>query len=176
MDPFSSEGGSLATFLSIRLNIELILLTQSVELLTLQNAFHQGQFSTVIEHDISGVSAENKLAARVYVLRARIASGDAESVLAELEGEDGVPDLAVVRALAEYESGDTTSAVEALETILSSASDNAIVQVVGATILHSEHRSDEALRLLGKHQGNLEACVPSTALHIEQSLTPNNIG
>lgn len=79
---------------------------------------------------------------------------------AELEGEaDDVPDLGVLKAYAEYAQGNTEEAIKAIEAFVESSSDNATVQVIGATVLHSEGRSEEALSLLSKQQGSLEACV-----------------
>jgi coatomer protein complex subunit epsilon len=130
------------------------------ELLTIHNAFHCGQYSAVIEHDLSGLSTENKLAARVYILRSRIASHQAGAVATELEGEaDDVPDLGVLKAFAKYAQENNEEAIKAIDAFVESSSDNATVQVIGATVLHSEGRSEEALALLSKHQGSLEACV-----------------
>jgi coatomer protein complex subunit epsilon len=67
------------------------------------------------------------------------------------------PELKAVKALAEYTSGKTDSAVKAIDDLAASSSDNVTVQVLGAMVLDSEGRSDEALSLLSKHQGNLEA-------------------
>jgi coatomer protein complex subunit epsilon len=92
-------------------------------------------------------------------LRARVSLGQAEDVIAELEGEADVPDLKVVKALAEYAIGNKGEAVQVAETLAGTFPDNATVQVVGGTILQAEGKSEEALALLGKHQGNLEAYV-----------------
>ena len=74
----------------------------SLELFNIQTAFYQGQYQTVIDFDTSSFSAENVLPARILQLRAQIASGQAEEVLADVEGEDEVPDLAAVKAFAQY--------------------------------------------------------------------------
>lgn len=60
-------------------------------------------------------------------------------------------------AFAEYTEGEKVAAVTAIEGLVESASDNATVQVLGATVLQREGRSDEALAVLAKHQGSLEA-------------------
>ena len=130
-----------------------------LELLNIHNAFHQGQYSTVLEIDTSSFSANNLLPARILTLRARIALGLAEDVIAELEGEDDVPDLIAVKALAEYATGNKSEAIQVAETLAGTSPDNATVQVVGGTILQAEGKSEEALALLGKHQGSLEAYV-----------------
>ena len=77
-------------------------------------------------------------------------------MIKEAESSDG-PDFEAVKAFAEYTTGNTDAAVAAIESLTESAADNATVQVLGATVLQAEGRSDEALALLSKHQGNLEA-------------------
>ena len=62
MDPYSAEG----------------------ELINIHNHFHQGQYQEVVDFDVSSLSPENALAARVLQLRARVALGQAEGVLAEV--------------------------------------------------------------------------------------------
>ena len=62
-----------------------------------------------------------------------------------------------VKALAQYKAGSTAEAAEAITEILASASDNATVQAIAGIILHLEGKSDDAVALLSKHQGNLEA-------------------
>jgi len=74
----------------------------------------------------------------------------------ELEGEDS-PELAAVKALAEYTTGNTSTAAADIAKVISSSSSNGTVQVIGGIILHLEGKSDDAVALLSKHQGNLEA-------------------
>lgn len=90
------------------------------------------------------------------VYRARIALGDSEEVLAEVEGEE-TPDYAAIKALAQYKMGDVDQAVEEIEALASSDADNATVQIIGGGILLSAGKPEEALSLLSHHQGNLEA-------------------
>jgi len=99
------------------------------------------------------------------VYRARIALGDSEEVLAEVEGED-TPDYAAVKALAQYKMGDVDQAVEEIEALASTDADNATVQVIGGGILLSAGRSEEALSLLSHHQGSLEAYVQNPPLPV----------
>lgn len=47
--------------------------------------------------------------------------------------------------------------MKTVEELIESSSDNATVQVLGAIVLQLEGRSDEAIALLSKHQGSLEA-------------------
>jgi coatomer subunit epsilon len=134
--------------------------------MTLHNDFHHAQYSKVVDFDVSSVSAEAALPARVLQLRAQIAQGHASEVIAELEGEEEVPELAAVKALATYASGDGETGLEDAEQLASSASDNAIVQVLAGTILAAAGKNEEALSLLSKHQGSLEAVALITHIHL----------
>ena len=123
----------------------------------MQNAFHQGQYQNVIDFDISTLSPENALPGRVLRLRAQIADGQAEDVFTQVEGDGDVPDLVAVKALAQHALGDTSGALKEVEQLVSTSPENETVQVLGATVLQAEGRSEDALNLLAKHQGNLEA-------------------
>jgi coatomer subunit epsilon len=131
MDPFSAEG----------------------ELLNLHNYFHQGQFQEAIDFDTAGLSAENQLPARVLSLRAQIALGHAEDVIAGVEGEVDV-ELVAVRALAESAGGNESKAVKIAEKLASESADNNTVQILAGTVLQAAGKSEEALALLSQHQGN----------------------
>ncbi|KAK7746422.1 hypothetical protein SLS53_002381 [Cytospora paraplurivora] len=151
MDPYSSEG----------------------ELINIHAAFHQYQYQSVLDDfDPSSFSQENRLAARVLQLRARVALGDAQAVLDEVEGERQ-PELAAVAALARLGLGQADAAVEAVEGLLSEGGDavgeNAIVQVLGGTVLAAGGKADEALALLGRHQGNLDAVALIVQIHLQQN-------
>jgi coatomer protein complex subunit epsilon len=91
----------------------------------------------------------------VLKLRARLALGQAEDVLAEVQGET-IPDLEAIGALAEFNLGKTDSALKTIEKLAASAGDNVTVQVVGGTVLQAAGKSEEALALLSKHQGSCE--------------------
>jgi len=131
MDPFSAEG----------------------ELLNLYNYFHQGQFQEAIDFETAGLSAENKLPAQVLNLRAQIALGDAEDVLADVSNSQE-PELVAVEALAEFAAGNESKALKIAEKLASQSRDNATVQVVAGTVLQAAGKSEEALALLSQHQGN----------------------
>lgn len=137
MDPFSAEG----------------------ELLNLHNFFHQGQFQEAIDFDTAGLSAENKLPARIISLRAQIALGQAEDVVADVQGEQEV-ELVAVGALADLKAGNESKAVKTAEKLAGEAGDNATVQVLAGTVLQAAGKSEEALALLSQHQGNRKlVCV-----------------
>lgn len=130
------------------------------ELVNIHSAFYQGQYQDVVDFDTSAFSPENQLPARVLQLRAKIVLGQPEEVLSEIEGGD-TPDLVAVKALAQHAAGDTSSALHAAQELAEKCSENATVQVLCGTVLHAEGQSEEALVLLMKHQGNLEAYVCS---------------
>lgn len=138
MDPYSSEG----------------------ELINIHAAFHQYQYESVLnDFDPSSFSPENHLAARVLQLRARVALGQAQDVLDEVKG-DKQPELVAVSALATLGTGKAEPAAAIVEKLLSeggdAAGENGIVQVLGGTVLAAAGKEEEALALLGRHQGNCE--------------------
>jgi coatomer subunit epsilon len=131
MDPFSAEG----------------------ELINIHNLFHQGQYAEVIDFDTSALSPENALPARILSLRAKIALGQAEEVIAEVKGQDE-PESVAVGALAELTVGNEAKALEIAEALASENGGNGTVQVLAGTILQAAGKSEEALTLLGQHQGS----------------------
>ena len=92
-------------------------------------------------------------------LRALIAQGQSDRALAEISSDDSVPDLAAVKALAQYASADEESALQLAQDLAENYPDNATVQVLGGTVFQALGKSEEALALLAKHQGSLEAYV-----------------
>ncbi|KAI1182088.1 coatomer epsilon subunit-domain-containing protein [Nemania serpens] len=149
MDPYSAEG----------------------ELINIHNAFHQGQYQEVVDFDTSSLSPENKVAARVLVQRARVALGQAEDVLADVQDETDEPEFAAVAALAQSALGQTEDAVEAVEELARTAPDNQTVQVLGGIVLQAAGKSDEALALLSKHSGSLDAIALIIQIHLQQNRT-----
>lgn len=122
----------------------------------------------MIDFDTSSFSAENALPTRVLQLRAKIALGQTEEVLADVEGEEDTPDLAAVKALAQNTAGDADSALTLAQKLAEEQSENGTVQVLAGTVLHVQGKTDEALALLSKHQGNLEAYVCPYIVYIAQ--------
>ncbi|KAJ5987345.1 coatomer epsilon subunit-domain-containing protein [Penicillium sp. IBT 35674x] len=147
MDPFSAEG----------------------ELLNIHNAFHSGQYQEVIDFETAALSPENQLPARVLKLRAQIALGQAAEVLATVSSEEDTPDLAAVKALAQQVSGKTDAALQLAQDLAENYPDNATVEVLAATVLQAQDLSEEALALLAKHQGNLEAVSLIVQIHLQQN-------
>lgn len=142
MDPYSAEG----------------------ELINIHNHFHQGQYQEVADFDVASLSPENALPARVLQLRARVALGQAEDVLADVQGETE-PELEAVSALAELALGNTDAAVQTAEKLAQAAADNTTVQILGGTVLQAAGKSEEALALLGRHQGSCELPARVTGLY-----------
>ncbi|KAJ6109296.1 coatomer subunit epsilon [Penicillium sp. IBT 16267x] len=147
MDPFSAEG----------------------ELLNIHNAFHSGQYQEVIDFETAALSPENQLPARVLKLRAQIALGQTAEVLATVSGEEDTPDLAAVKALAQQVSGKTDAALQLAQDLAENYPDNVTVEVLAATVLQAQDLSEEALALLAKHQGNLEAVSLLVQIHLQQN-------
>ncbi|CEL05566.1 coatomer epsilon subunit-domain-containing protein [Aspergillus pseudodeflectus] len=147
MDPFSAEG----------------------ELINIHNAFLQGQYQEVIDFNTSSFSPENSLPARILQLRSRIALGETDQALADVEGEEETPELAAVKALAQYTAGDADAALQLVQDLVENYPDNATVQVLGGTVLQGLGKSEEALAVLAKHQGNLEAVALVVQIHLQQN-------
>ncbi|KAL4934123.1 putative Coatomer subunit epsilon [Aspergillus undulatus] len=147
MDPFSAEG----------------------ELINIHNAFHQGQYQSVIDFNTSSFSPENALPTRILQLRAQLTLGNIDDVLADIEGEDDTPDLGAVKALAQYVAGNTDAALQLALEMAENYPDNATVQVLAGTVLQGAGKSEEALALLGKHQGSLEAVALIVQIHLQQN-------
>ena len=109
------------------------------------------------DFDISSFSPENRIPANVLRLRALIANGEAKEVLSSIKNEDNVPDFTAVRALAQHAAGNTSEAVTQIESLIETESENATVQILGGTVLQASGKTEEALSLLSKHQGSLDA-------------------
>jgi coatomer protein complex subunit epsilon len=156
MDPFSAEGGTNPRVPFITTP------TNHPELINIHNALHQGQYDSVLDFDTSALSPENQLPARILKLRARIALGATDEAIAEIDADsdgDNTPDLAAVKALAQHAAGAHDAALERALKLAESFPDNASVQMLGGTVLQGNGRSEEALGLLARHQGDLEAYV-----------------
>ncbi|KAF2397922.1 coatomer epsilon subunit [Trichodelitschia bisporula] len=145
MDPYSAEG----------------------ELVNIHNAFHQGQYQQVADFDTSSFSPSNALPARVLQLRARLALGQYDEVLADVKGESE-PDLAAVQVLTEYLKG-SSGALEKAQALGTKVPDNLTVQLLCGTVLAAAGHVDEALALLSKHQGSLDAVALIVQIHLQQN-------
>jgi coatomer protein complex subunit epsilon len=117
----------------------------------------------VIDFDTSALSPENHLPARILQLRAQIALGQSDQVLSAVDTVEDTPDLAATKALAQQTTGDEDSALKLAQDLADNYPENATVQVLAGTVLQAQGKSEEALALLTKHQGNLEAYVFGSA-------------
>lgn len=127
-------------------------------MLNIYNAFHQGQYQEAIDFDTTSLSPENAVPAQVLKYRAQIASGRAKTVLDSISKESQ-PEYAAVKALAYYSVGRADQAQQEVDGLLEASSEDPTVQVLGGTVLQALGKAEDALGLLSKHQGNLEAFV-----------------
>ena len=111
----------------------------------------------MIEFDTSKFSPDNKRAARVLQLRAQIALNQAQDVLKTVSKEGDAPDFTAVSYFAQYSIGQTSDALKGLEELSNAQSENSTVQILGGIVLQAQDRSEDAISLLSKHQGSLEA-------------------
>jgi len=148
MDPYSAEG----------------------ELVNIHSALHQGQYQKVADFDTSSFSSQNKLPAQVLQLRARIALGEYDEVASELQGES-TPDLVAARTLAEYlkAPSEDSKAVERAQELAKKEPDNLTVELLCGTVLADAGLAEEALSLLAKHQGSLDAVAIIVQIHLQQN-------
>jgi len=137
------------------------------ELYQIRSAFYTGNYQTVVDESVDNLTRSDE--AQLYKYRARIEIGEAETVAAEMQevGTTGAG-FEVVRAFADYRSGKKEKAVADIEELIQADSDDDTVQVIGATVLFLEGRTDEALELLSKHENNLEAVALIIQIRIAQ--------
>lgn len=126
------------------------------DLYQIRSYFYTGDFESVVKEPIDNVTRSDE--AQLYKYRARIELGDAATVASEMSevGSTGAG-FESVKAYAEYRSGSKQKAVEDMMELIEADSEDNTVQVVGAAVLYSEGRVEEALDLLSKHESNLEA-------------------
>ncbi|GIZ40661.1 hypothetical protein CKM354_000399000 [Cercospora kikuchii] len=152
MDPFGAEG----------------------ELVNIHTAFVQGQYTSVLnDFDASNFSAENSLPIQILQYRAQCAIGQYAEVKKAISEKDAkqTPDLAAVRIYASYLEKPTDAAVTEAESLAESASDNLTVQLLAGTVLARAGKQDQALQLLSKHQGSLDAVALIVQIHLQQNRT-----
>lgn len=74
----------------------------------------------------------------------------------DVDGEDEI-DLVAIKAFATYEKEHSDSSVAKLDSLGRENGDNSTVQLLVGAALAREDREKEALTLLGRHQGSLDA-------------------
>ncbi|KAF3049268.1 hypothetical protein E8E11_001028 [Didymella keratinophila] len=143
------------------------LFRQKSELINIHTAFHAGAYQQVLDFDTSSFSSSNTLPVRVLKARSQIALGQAQAVSSELASEK-TPDLAILKLLADLEQGkDVTSAAKKLTEQY--GQENLTVQIIGGIILERAGETEEALALLSKHQGSLDAVALIVQIHLQQN-------
>ena len=77
-------------------------------------------------------------------------------MISEIKGESG-PDYAALKAFALYSQGKQEQAEKEVDKLIETEDTNGTVQLLGGTVLQGVGRTEDALSLLGKHEGSLEA-------------------
>jgi coatomer protein complex subunit epsilon len=156
MDPFSAEG----------------------ELVNIHTAFIQGQHNLVLsDYSPSDFSQSNRLPVRVLQNRSQIELGQAAQVLSSISAAEGTstPDLAAVRTYASFSASknehEREKAVAEAEKLSEAQGDNLTVQLLCGTVLARAGKAEQALQLLGRHQGSLDAVALVVQIHLSQNRT-----
>lgn len=140
------------------------------ELATLTQTFQQAQYASVLsDYSPSDFSPSNTLAVRILQYRAQIALHKHQEVLSSITATEAssTPALAAVKALAEHCSSPTsTSAVSTAETLANEHGSDTTVQICAGTVLARAGQGEEALKLLSKHEGSLEAVMLIVQTHL----------
>jgi coatomer subunit epsilon len=128
------------------------------ELALIHSAFHQGQFAKVVDWDTSSVSSEYQLPAKLLQLRARLALGRYDEVLSLAKGQSS-PGIKAAAVAAEFfkKPSESSPAIEKAKKLAESDGDNLEVEVLCGSILARIGETEQALALLSKHQGSLDA-------------------
>ena len=152
MDPFSSDG----------------------ELVNIHTAFTQAQYSSVItDYSTSDFSSSNHLPVQILQYRAQCALGQYDEVIGSISDADAqrTPDLAAVRVYASYLQKPSEGAVTEAQRLAEKKGDNLTVQLLASTVLAREGKYEDALALLSKHQGSLDAVALIVQIHLLQNRT-----
>jgi coatomer subunit epsilon len=132
-------------------------------------AFYTHAYTSVLEFDTSSLSAQNRSTAQHLKYRAQIALGQARDVLSALSSAKD-PASQSLKALAQHSSGDPAGA-QLASSLAESEGEDATVQVCCGIVLAASGSIAEAIELLSKHQGNLEAVALLTQIHLSQNRT-----
>ncbi len=149
MDPFSSDG----------------------ELVNIHTAFVQGQYSSVLsDFDPSAFSSSNKTAVQILQFRAQCALGEYSEVLSSI-GNPTTPDLQAVKIYATFLRDGSDEAAADAERLADSDGDNLTVQLLCGTVLARAGKAEQAVALLSRHQGSLDAVALIVQIHLSQNRT-----
>ncbi|KAK0864746.1 hypothetical protein LTR87_015673 [Friedmanniomyces endolithicus] len=125
------------------------------ELLNIHTAMVQAQYTSVL----NDYSTSNRLPYDEVI--GSISDSDARST----------PDLAAVRTYASYLQKPSASAVQEAERLAEKEGDNLSVQLLCGTILARAEKAEQALQLLAKHTGSLDAVALTVQIHLLQNRT-----
>lgn len=152
MDPFSAEG----------------------ELVNIHTAFVQAQYESVLsDFEPSSFSDSNRLPVQILQYRAQCALGQYDEVLSSIsDGEaKSTPDLAATRIYASFLQNASDEDVSHAEALAESQGDNLTVQLLCGTVLARAGRPEQAIALLSRHQGSLDAVALIVQIHLSQNRT-----
>lgn len=155
MDPFSTDG----------------------ELVNIHTAFVQGQYSAVVsDFSPSDFSSSNTLPVQILQYRAQCALGQYDDVISAISDSDAksTPDLAAARTYASYLKGgarEDGDAVTEAERLAEQHGENLSVELLCGAILARAGKSEQAVALLQKHQGSLDAVALLAQIHLGQNRT-----
>lgn len=111
----------------------------------------------MVDFDTTSLSPENQVPAKVLQYRAQVALGQAKEAHKAVSKEGDGPDYAAVKCFTQYFAGQDSEAIKGIERLAATHSDNSSVQVLGGILLQAAEKTEEALTLLSKHEGSLEA-------------------
>lgn len=149
MDPFGAEG----------------------ELVNIHTAFVQGQYELVLsDFEASSFSDTNRQPVQILQYRAQCALGQYDDVIKSV-GNSSVPDLQAVKALATFLKNGSDGAVADAEKLSETQGDNLTVQLLCGIVLARAGKADQALALLSRHEGSLDAVALSVQIHLSQNRT-----
>ncbi|KAK3716040.1 hypothetical protein LTR37_006770 [Vermiconidia calcicola] len=156
------------------LNNEMDPFSSSGELVNIHTTFTQSQYSSVLsDYDAASFSPENRLPIQILQYRAQCALGQYDDVIGSISDSDAksMPDLAAVRVYASYLQHGSDNAVTEAERLAERQGDNLTVQLLCGTVLARAAKPEQAVQLLSKHQGSLDAVALIVQIHLSQNRT-----
>ncbi|OQO06618.1 hypothetical protein B0A48_08404 [Cryoendolithus antarcticus] len=142
------------------------------ELVNIHTAFTQAQYNLVLsDYEATSFSESNRPAVQVLQYRAQLALGQNSKVLSTISATkaSSSPDLAVVRLLALYLNGSEDDAASQAESLAEQHGKNVNVQILAGTVLARAGKQEQALQLLAKHEGSLDAVALIVQIHLSQN-------
>lgn len=152
MDPFSAEG----------------------ELVNIHQAFTQSQYETVLsDFDPHSFSDTNRLPVQILQYRAQCALGQYDDVIGSISDSEAksTPDLAATKIYASFLQNGSDDTLAQAEALAEAAGDNLTVQLLCGTVLARAGRPEQAVALLSRHQGSLDAVALIVQIHLSQNRT-----